>query len=80
LNLVNSAQACWLKLCLIGYKLEEALYDRLRALLPTVIFEQLPPAASRKQSLLPHRGEILEFNRQVSTICKYMLINIPPFF
>ncbi len=63
----SRCQACWLKLCLIGYNLEDSLYDKLRALLPPVIFDSLPTGASRSQSqsLLPHRGEILEFNRQV---------------
>lgn len=60
-------QACWLKLCLIGYNLDEDLYDKLRLQLPEVIQKQLPTAANRSQSqsLLSHRGEILEFNRQV---------------
>lgn len=62
-------QACWLKLCLIGYNLENGLYDRLREHLPKVIQKQLPTANQKKHQdnnpLLPHRGEILEFNRQV---------------
>ena len=61
-------QGCWLKLCLIGYQLEADKYDRLRALLPDAVSEQLPSAADREKegrSLLPHRGQILEFNRQV---------------
>lgn len=60
-------QACWLKLCLIGYQLETELYDRLRSHLPAVIREKLPTGPRRNEcgSLLPHRGEILEFNRQV---------------
>ena len=61
-------QGCWLKLCLIGYQLEADKYDRLRALLPEAVSRQLPSAADREKegrSLLPHRGQILEFNRQV---------------
>jgi len=57
-------QACWLKLCLLGYNLESDLYDRLRDQLPEVIREQLPEGGERK-SLLSHRGEILECSRQV---------------
>ena len=61
-------QACWLKLCLIGYQLEAEKYDQLRALLPPAVSAHLPSAADRDKegrSLLPHRGQILEFNRQV---------------
>jgi hypothetical protein len=60
-------QACWLKLCLIGYNLKDELYDQLRAALPSVIRSQLPAAAKRSQSqsLLPYRGEIFECNKQV---------------
>lgn len=60
-------QACWLKLCLIGYNLENDLYDRLRLELPKLIQGQLPMANQRSpsKSLVPHRGEILEFNRKV---------------
>ena len=62
-------QACWLKLCLIGYNLDSALYDKLRLhLSPKNIFQkQLPISSDREKSssLLPHRGKILEFNRQV---------------
>lgn len=60
-------QACWLKLCLIGYKLEDDLYDRLRSRLPLVYHDLLPESTNRDkaQVLLPHRGQILEFNRQV---------------
>eukprot|EP00094_Tigriopus_californicus_P001742 TCALIF_01684-PB protein Name:"Similar to trx Histone-lysine N-methyltransferase trithorax (Drosophila virilis)" AED:0.11 eAED:0.18 QI:0/0.63/0.41/0.91/0.90/1/12/267/3483 len=62
-------QACWLKLCLIGYNLANSLYDQLREHLPKVIQKQLPTADQKKHQdnnpLLPHRGDILEFNRQV---------------
>ncbi len=60
-------QACWLKLCLIGYKLDSEQYDQLRSHLPQVVRDQLPEGSKRGSngSLLPHRGEILEFNRQV---------------
>ena len=61
-------QACWLKLCLIGYQLEAEKYDQLRALLPAAVSGLLPSAVDRDKegrSLLPHRGQILEFNRQV---------------
>ena len=37
-------QACWLKLCLIGYNLEADLYDKLRLSLPSVFTSLLPPA------------------------------------
>ena len=62
-------QACWLKLCLIGYNLEPILYDKLRLhLSPKNAFRKMLPISSERQkcaALLPHRGKILEFNRQV---------------
>ena len=58
-------QACWLKLCLIGYNLENELYDKLRSHLPKFFRELLPPSQKRSRTLVPHRGEILEFNRKV---------------
>jgi hypothetical protein len=62
-------QACWLKLCLIGYNLEPILYDKLRLhLSPKDAFRKMLPISSERQksaALLPHRGKILEFNRQV---------------
>ena len=62
-------QACWLKLCLIGYNLDDILYDKLRLhLSPKDIFKKLLPDSSlRKEgaNLIPHRGKILEFNRHV---------------
>ncbi len=60
-------EACWLKLCLIGYQLDDALYDRLRSLLPLVFHDLLPDSKNRhkNQALLPNRGEILEFNKQI---------------
>ncbi len=63
----SRCQACWLKLCLIGYNLESDLYDGLRSHLPDSIKEQLPEAEKRGQNstLLPHRGQILEFSKQV---------------
>ena len=65
-NSEKRCQACWLKLCLIGYTLEDNLYDKLRSRLP-IVFHDLLPESSHKneQILLPNRGEILEFNRQV---------------
>ena len=63
-------QACWLKLCLIGYNLEPILYDKLRLhLSPKDTFIKMLPISSERQksaALLPHRGKILEFNRQVT--------------
>ncbi len=68
-DVAGRCQACWLKLCLIGYNLDADLYDRLRAHLPSVIRERLPEGGEQQRgrsgTLLPHRGEILEFNRQV---------------
>ena len=62
-------QACWLKLCLIGYNLEATNYDKLRLhLAPKEIFRRLLPASSKRgesDDLLPGRGKILEFSRQV---------------
>ena len=59
-------QACWLKLCLIGYNLDADQYLKLRSRLPKVVKKQLPEDPDKKKhNLLPHRGEILEFNRQV---------------
>ena len=60
-------QACWLKLCLIGYNLESTLYEKLRLhLSPKKIFQKLlPPSSERGKcaSLIPHRGKILELEK-----------------
>ena len=61
-------QACWLKLCLIGYNLDIELYDKLRLRLPKIFMDLLPVGVNRGKSrnLIPHRGEILQFShRQV---------------
>ena len=62
---LDRCQACWLKLCLIGYNLEADLYDKLRSALPPVFSDLLPPAAERDVNAPPNRGQILEFNKQV---------------
>ena len=42
-------QACWLKLCLIGYNLEGSLYDKLRLhLAPKDVFRKLLPISSER--------------------------------
>ena len=61
-------QACWLKLCLIGYKLEDEWYEKLRSRLPIVFHDILPEAGRRGQleaRLLPNRGEILHLSQKV---------------
>ncbi len=60
----NRCQACWLKLCLLGYTLENDLYDMLRSRLP-IVFHDLLPDSGHKNDLLTNRGEILEFKRQM---------------
>ena len=62
---VTRCQSCWLKLCLIGYKLESDLYQQLRSRLPIVFHDLLPANYEELQTLVPNRGEILQFNRQV---------------
>ena len=68
----GGGEVCWLKLCLIGYTLSDSdsrLYDKLRSHLgPQKVYKKLLPDScnrGKSNSLLPHRGEILEFNRQV---------------
>ena len=62
---VTRCQACWLKLCLIGFKLDADLYKQLRGHLPIVFHDLLPENHEDAQNLVPNRGEILEFNKQV---------------
>ena len=67
---VTRCQSCWLKLCLIGYKLESDLYQQLRSRLPIVFHDLLPANYEELQTLVPNRGEILQFNRQVPLLSR----------
>ena len=49
-------QACWLKLCLIGYNLEADLYDKLRLSLPSVFTSLLPPAGIVSKTVVSVRN------------------------
>ena len=51
-------QACWLKLCLIGYNLEADLYDKLRLSLPSVFTSLLPPAGMVSNPVVSVRNSI----------------------
>lgn len=55
----SRCQACWLKLCLLGYNLEADLYNKLKGRLPIVFHDLLPNDANIKT--VPNRGEILQF-------------------
>ena len=41
------------------------MYDKLRCHLPTFFADIIPVSGDRSAEQVPHRGEILEFNRQV---------------
>ena len=49
----------------IGYKLGPELYEKLRNVLPIVFHDLLPANHEEVHTLVPNRGEILDFNRQV---------------
>ena len=55
----SRCQACWLKLCLLGYNLDSDLYNKLKGRLPIVFHDLLPNDANVKT--VPNRGEILQF-------------------
>ena len=58
----SRCQACWLKLCLLGYNLEADLYNKLRGRLP-IVFHDLLPDDSDRISKTSNRGEILQFHK-----------------
>ena len=58
----SRCQACWLKLCLLGYNLEPDLYNKLRARLP-IVFHDLLPETLEQISTNSNRGEILQFSK-----------------
>ncbi|CAB4060364.1 Histone-lysine N-methyltransferase 2A [Lepeophtheirus salmonis] len=55
-------EACWLKLCLIGYHLESGMFNKLYAILPKDVYNSpiLNESTSVWNSLTPYRGEVLE--------------------
>lgn len=70
-NVPPRCQACWLKLCLLGYKLEPSLYDKLRVKLPIIFHDLLPDSSAQNaQDLAPNRGEILQCKSAVQKLSR----------
>ena len=65
----SRCQACWLKLCLLGYNLEADLYNKLRGRLP-IVFHDLLPDDSDRISKTSNRGEILQFEQKATPLSR----------